>query len=192
MLRALRTFLRLGSPGEQPPAPGPAALVQVYLRAGRHYVEVLDRTRLAEAGYWITTGDVAVLAHDVTDAELGEAVLQAIGRSRVEVAVPPRGAKLEAGLFRAMGVRSRRAAMEGTLACLVGREPARPTAAGAAGAAATEAHLRIESLLNGGTRGDGRGYRGLSEPQVVELPDGSAAAVVGQAVRTSLRHAGVG
>jgi hypothetical protein len=151
-------------------------------------VEVFDRTRIREAGYWIGTGDVTVLAHDVSDAELGEVVLHALGRSRLEVAVPPRGTKLEAGLFRAMGVRSRRAAMTGTLSCMVGREPARPAAGGGK---ATGAQLRIDALQNGGARGEARGYRGLAEPHVIELPADSPAAVVGQAVRTSLGHASV-
>ena len=188
MLRALRSLLRPSAPGERPPAPGPDALVQVYLRAGHHYVQASDRTRLAEAGYWIATGEVAVLAHDASDAELGESVLRALDRSRVEVAVPPRGTKLEAGLFRAMGVRSRRAAMAGTRSCLVEREPARRAADGVP---ATAAHLRVEPLLNGGTKGDGRGYRGLSEPRAVELPIGSGVAEVGRAVREALRLAEV-
>lgn len=191
MLRALLT--NLFPPGrpdasEAAAAAGPDALVQVYERNGRIYIEPSDRTRYAEAGYWIATGDVTVLDGEVSDATLGSAVLAALARSRVEVAVPPRDARLEAGLFRAMRVRSRRAAMTGTRSCLVSREPAERAGAGA---------LQVEALHNGGTRGEGRGYRGVRDdgaaataPTKVALADATAAAI-GAAVRAMLRRATV-
>lgn len=188
MIRALRRLLLPNRSGAAVPAPGPDALVQVYHRADGFFVEPSDRTRLAEAGFWIGTGEVTRLAPDASDSTLGDALLRALACSRVEVAVPPRGAKLEAGLFRAMGVRSRRAAMAGTRACLLSREPARSTPGGGP---TTPARLRIEALHNGGTSGDDRGYRGLSEPVTVELPIESEAAVIGQAVRTALQEATV-
>lgn len=211
MLRALLTRLLPTRPSDATAvvasaATGPDALVQVYQRAERYYIEASDRTRYAEAGYWIATGVVTVLAGDATDVALGGAVLEALARSRVEVPVPPRDAKLEAGLFRAMGVRSRRAAMTGTRSCLVGREPPpRPGAVAVAGAAGTPpgapahpgGHLRIEALHNGGSRGDGRGYHGLraaheraATEAVTAVPLGGAtAAAVGAAVRRALQHA---
>src|SRR5215217_4128290 len=104
MIRALRRLLRYATrfdaPAPDDAAFGPDALVQVYQRADGLYLEPSDRTRRAEAGYWIATGAVTVLAPDASDAVLGDALLRALARSRVEVAVPPRDAKLEAGLFR--------------------------------------------------------------------------------------------
>lgn len=186
MLRALRRLLSPAPSGTPAPAAGPDALVQVYQRAGTLYIEPSDRTRLAEAGFWIGTGEVTVLAVETSDSTLGEALLRALARSRVEVALSPRDTKLDAALFRAMGVRSRRAAMQGTRSCLLSREPAR---AATGGGATTTARLRIEALHNGGSRGDDRGYRGLPEPSAVELPLDSAGAAIAQAVRTALRDA---
>jgi len=182
----LRELFRRPRPAAAEPAPGPDALVAVYARAEHYYLEPFHRTRLAEAGFWIGSGEVTTLSADAADAALGSAVLEALALSRVEVPVPPRGAKLEAGLFRAMGVRSRRASMAGTLACNVEREPAR---------SATAPCLRVEALANGGTSGDSRGYRGLPERHVVELPLGGAdatmdafTALVGRTVRESLHE----
>lgn len=184
MLQALRRLLFPARHDDVPASLGHDALVQVYLRGEGTYVEHSNRTRLAEAGYWIASGEVTVLAPDAADQALGEVILQALARSRLEVPMPARDAKLEAGLFRAMHVRSRRAAMSGTRSCLVSREPS--------GSASTSAwQLRIEALHNGGTSGDDRGYSGLPVPVVSELPLASDAETVGRAVRTSLQHATV-
>ena len=185
LLRALLARLlpdRHPEPAANPPA-GPDALVQVYRRAGHLHVEASNRTRWAEAGFWVASGEVTTLDEHVDDTTLGGAVLDAVARSRVEVPVPPRDATLEAGLFRAMGVRSRRSAMSGTCACLVSREK-EPIPS-----------LRIEALHNGGTRGDGRGYRALpGQPAPVDavtiIPlDVVAPTTLGAAVRRALQVA---
>lgn len=186
MLRTLRRLLLPALTRAPRSAPGPDALVQVYQRADTLYIEPSDRTRLAEAGFWIATGEVTALAVETSDSALGDALLRAMARSRIEVAVPPKGTKLDGALLRAMGVRSRRAAMQGTRSCLLSREPARGTANGDV---TTPARLRIEALHNGGSRGDDRGYRGLPEPFSVELPLESVATAIGQAVRKALQEA---
>lgn len=188
MLRTLRRLLLPNRTRAPLSAPGPDALVHVYQRADVLYVEPSDRTRLAEAGFWIATGEVTALAVEMSDSALGEALLRALARSRVEVALPPKGTKLDAALIEAMGVRSRRAAMQGTRSCLLSREPARGTPGGDV---TSPARLRIEALHNGGSRGGDRGYRGLPAPFSVELPLDSVAAAIGQAVRTALQEATV-
>lgn len=187
MLRAIRKLLSPARPSDAT-APGPDALVQVYQRPAGFYVEPSDRTRTAEAGFWVATGEVTVLTPDATDAALGDAVRRAVAASRVEVAVPPRDAKLEAGLFRAMGVRSRRAAMDGTHSCMVSREPVSPATAGRSDALP---RLRIEALHNGGTNGDGRGYHGIDGVPALELPVDTSVADLGHAVRAMLQQSTV-
>jgi hypothetical protein len=186
MLRALHNLLAPNRTSAPVPALGPDALAQVYQRPEGFYIELSDRTRMVEAGFWVATGAVTVLAPETTDAVLGDADLRALARSRVEVPVPPRDAKLEAGLLRAMGVRSRRAAMAGTRSCLISREPAR---AASLDGPATPARLRIEALRNGGTRGDDRGYQGCPEQPALDRPLDSGATDFGQAVRATLQHA---
>ena len=172
MIRSL--FHRLFSSNATPVAsvPGPTALVQVYERAGRCFIEPSDRTRWSEAGYWVSSGRVAVLDTTVGDDALGGAVLEALASSRVEVPVPPRGTKLEAGLFRAMGVRSRRAAMSGTRSCMVTRE-------------APDGAIHVAPLRNGGTSGDGRGYSAIAG-RTIALAAASAAPELGSAIRAAL------
>ena len=144
----------------------------IYTKGGRYFLEASDRTRREEAGFWIATGEVTILAATVSDPELGNAVLATLARSRVEVAVPSRETKLEAGLFRAMGVRSRRAAMETTRACGIARD-------------VPEGALRLEPQENGGASGEARGYRPIAEAAIV-LPPSSTAVEVGRAVRAAL------
>ena len=159
--------------GAKPPdARGPTALAMVYRRETRIFVEASDLTRELEAGFWVSNGQVQALDDSASDRALGETVLAALASCRVEVPVPERGAKLEAGLFRAMGVRSRRASMSGTRACIVTREP-------------PEGHLRVEPQRNGGSSGEDRGY--LPMPELArELVADSAGAEVGRAVRDAL------
>ena len=174
MLRAIldRMFGARSTPARDE---GPNALVHVYAREDRYFIEASDRTRMKDAGFWVATGHVTELASHAADEELGLAVLHELRRSRVEVAVPPRDAKLDAGLFRAMGVRTRRAAMSGTRACLVTRLPDTTTS-------------RVEPLRNGGTTGDDRGYA-IVEDQAIDLPANGTAEAVGKAVRTALARA---
>lgn len=166
----IRTLLGrlLGARQPGAPAPDSSALVHVYLRAERYYVEASDRTRVTEAGFWVSSGRVVVLDGRATDAELGLAILDGLARSRLEVPVPPRSAKLQAGLFRAMGVTSARAAMAGTRGCLVTRE--------------RDGSLRVEPF--GGDASAAVAAHSLG------LPEGSAT-TVGQAVRAALARAAV-
>ena len=96
--------------GAKPPADiGPTALAMVYRRETRLFIEASDRTRQLEAGFGVSNGQVRTLNDSVSDHVLGETVLAALASCRLEVPVPGPDAKREAGLFRAMGVRSRRA-----------------------------------------------------------------------------------
>jgi hypothetical protein len=174
MLRAILDRL-FGTRSTDGPDRGPDALVHVYSRGERFFIEASDRTRMKDAGFWVATGHVTELASHATDEEIGLAVLHELRRSRVEVAVPPRETKLDAGLFRAMGVRTRQAAMSGTRACLVTRLPETTT-------------LRIEPLRNGGTSGDDRGYA-IIEDKAIELPAKSPVGAVGEAIREALTRA---
>ena len=143
-----------------------------------YFIEPSDRTRWSEAGYWIATGRVTVLDSTTSDDELGAAILDALATCRVEVPVPPRGTKLEAGLFGAMGVRSRRAAMSGTRGCLVTREPPGEV-------------LRIEPHEAADSAPDDRGHGGVPE-WIAELPAASLAPNVGCAVWAALEPTHVG
>ena len=174
MLRAIldRVFGGRSTPAHDD---GPNALVHVYAREERYFIEASDRTRVKDAGFWVATGHVTELASHATDEELGLAALHELRRSRVDVAVPPPDAKLDAGLFRAMGVRTRRAAMSGTRACLLTRLPATTT-------------IRVEPLRNGGHAGDDRGYAIVAD-QAIELPATATAKALGAAVRTALERA---
>ena len=166
----IRTLLGrlLGARQPGAPAPDPSALAHVYLRAERYYVEASDRTRATEAGFWVSSGQVVALDGGATDAELGLAILDGLARSRLEVPVPPRDAKLQAGLFRAMGVTSGRAAMAGTRGCLVTRE--------------RDGTLRVEPF--------GGDAAAAVAAHPVGLP-GASATTVGQAVRAALARAAV-
>ena len=172
MIRSLFRRLFASTTTPDPTVPGPTALIQVYERAGRYFLEPSDRTRWSEAGYWVSNGCVTVLDATAGDDALGEAALDGLAMSRVEVPVPRRGTKLEAGLFRAMGVRSRRAAMSGTRSCFVSREP-------------PDGAIRVDPLRNGGTTGDSRGYTVIAE-RAVALPAASTAPEVGRAIRLAL------
>ena len=150
--------------------------MHVYERAERFFLASYDRTRWSEAGFWIATQRVTVLESTTSDATLGAAVLAALSTCQVEVPVPPRGAKLESALFRTMGVRSNRAAMLGTLACVVTREP-------------PDDALRIEPQWNGGPTGKDRGYSGIPG-RAMELPAETDAPDLGRAVRLALATIG--
>ena len=134
----------------------------------------MKRNRPCEAGFWIATERVTVLESTTADATLGAAVLAALTTCQVEVQVPPRGTKLETALFRAMGVRSNRAAMLGTVACMVTRDP-------------PDDSVRIEPQRNGGPTGKDRGYSPIPGC-VVELPADADAADTGRAIRMALAH----
>jgi hypothetical protein len=172
-------FFTSSKPASLPAAPdrGPTALVHVYARDARLFLEPSNRTRWQEAGFWVATGRITVLDIGTPDDELGNAVLAALASCRVEVPVPPRDVALDRALIAAMGVRSRRAAMDGTRACIVSRE--------AAGGEVT-----IEPQRNGGTTGEGRGYTPVPEAGV-RLPSACTAGQVGAALRVAFEHATV-
>jgi hypothetical protein len=154
------------------------ALASVFLREGRIFVQASDRTPQRTAGYWVAAGPVTTLTATAEPAVVGQAVLDALARSRVEVPAPERGADLEAPLRRAAGVRSRRALMTGTLACVVDR---------------ADGVLRIDPLANGGTTGEERGYRPLpdAETAAVKLSAAATADAVGRAVLAVLSRSKV-
>lgn len=156
---------------------GPAALATVYLREGRILVQASDRTEWRTAGFWVAAPHVVSL-DAVSDAvAIGQAVLDTLARSRVEVPVPGRGADLDAPLLQAAGVRSHRAFMTGTRACWVNRE---------------KSGLRIDPLRNGGASGEDRGFRPLPETETCTLDAAATADAVGRAVLVALERATIG
>ncbi|HEX5829764.1 MAG TPA: hypothetical protein VFY16_02210 [Gemmatimonadaceae bacterium] len=168
MLSKLLQRLR---PGAQP------ALASVFLREGRLFIQASDRTMMRTAGFWVAAGPVETLPRSAGPARVGQAVLDALARSRVEVPVPERGADLEAPLRRAAGVRSRKALMAGSRACAVNREGG---------------VLRVDAYHNGGTTGEARGYRPLPEEVTLTVPVDALADEVGRVVLTVLERATVG
>ena len=170
-----RLFGRASAREAEVEALGPTALATIYERAGQYFIEASDRTRWAEAGFWVSSGEIRVLDAAVPDEVLGDAILVALAKSRIEVPVPPREANQEAALFRAMRVRSRLAAMQGTRACVLTREP-------------PEGALRVEPQQNGGTAGSERGYRPMAQAAVV-LPPASSATELGRSARAALAQA---
>ena len=155
-------------------AASPPALATVLLREDRIFVQASDRTAMRSAGYWVAAGPVETLAATAEPARIGQAVLDALARSRVEVAVPERGADLEEPLRRAAGVRSRRALRAGTCACSVEREGGT---------------LRIEASRSGGAAGEGRAGRPPLEEATIHLDAASTADAVGRAVLDAMRRA---
>lgn len=162
MLKSLLQRLRGG------PRP---ALATVLLREGRLFVQASDRTALRTAGFWVAAGPVASLAATAEPARVGEAVLDALARSRLEVPVPDRGTDLEAPLRLAAGVRSRRALMAGARACAVARE------------AGT---LHIHADDDGAPKGAGGDRPPRDAAGVVRLDAAATADAVGRAVLAAL------
>ncbi len=152
----------------------PPALATVYLRDGRILVQASDRTEWRTAGFWIGALPVISLAASSSAAIIGQAVLDALARSRVEVPVPDRGADLEAPLRHAAGVRSHRAFMTGTRACWVSQD---------------KGAIRIDALHNGGASGEERGFSPLPDTEKRTLEATATADAVGRAVRDALERA---
>ena len=152
------------------------ALASVYLREGRLFVHSNDRTPWRTAGFWVSTGPVECIVASDSPSLIGRAVLEALARSRVEVAIsdPNDLKEWEAKLFKAMRVRSRRASMQGTRYCSVSRE---------------QGNLIVEPHRNGGSSGEERGYRPLGTNESLRLRADSSADAVGQAVLTALERA---
>ena len=171
MIRDLLARVLPGTPKDAS-VPGPTALAMLHQRGAQYYVESSNRTRWREAGFWVSSGEVQVLDVSETDEAVGIALLVALAASRLEVPVPDRDGRLEAALFRAMGVRSRRASMSGTRACVLTREP-------------PAGEVRIEPQVNGGSAGEERGYRPLPAKARL-LPADASAASVGRAARAAL------
>jgi hypothetical protein len=159
-----------------PPRDADTALVTVYARAGQYFIEGYDRTRWQEAGFWVASGTVVTLDQSASDAELGAAAVQLLSQSRPDVDIPTREAapKVEAMLFRAMRVTSRKASMQGTKACSLGRNARR---------------FLLTPLVNGGSRGEDGGYRPLDPVQTMQLPADATAASVGKALRDAFQLA---
>lgn len=146
----------------------------VYLREGRIFIQHSDRTVMRTAGFWVGAPPVISLSHTDDPAIIGQAVFDALARSRVEVPVPERGAKPDAPLRAAAGVTSHRAFVTGTRACWVGRE---------------KHAVRIEPLHNGGASGEERGFRPLAEDQTLHLDADATPETMGRAVLTALARA---
>jgi hypothetical protein len=147
------------------------AHVSLYQRGDRMLICPDDQT---EAGFWIGTDRIAVLPADVSAAELGAAVHQALADSRNGVPIPEVSGKLplDAPLWRALGVRSRRAFMNGTRLCSILRDGS---------------VITISPTANGGTSGEDRGWSDLAEQSTV-LSDAADASELGAAIHKALEQ----
>ena len=146
--------------------------VGVYRRGERLLVAGDDQ---ATVGYWVATSRIVVLPAEASPATLGAAVQKALAESRLGVPVPSRekGAPaLDEPLWRAAGVRSRRAFMTGTRFCSVARE---------------RTELTISPTANGGTQGEGRGWRPTEHAPTVIAADATAE-TIGAAVLAALEQ----
>jgi hypothetical protein len=145
----------------------------VFARAERLLVAVDDQT---QAGFWVATPQITVLPADTPANALGAAVHAALAMSRAGVPTPSfrdGSPPLDEPLWRAAGVRSRRAFMSGARLCTVHRHGADVT---------------IHATVNGGTSGEARGWRPADgEPRV--LPATSDALALGLALQAALSQA---
>jgi hypothetical protein len=145
------------------------ALVGVHQRDGQLFIQSHNRTIQRTAGFWVGTTPITRLTDDSAPGQIGEAVIDALNRSKIEVPIPTDHKAVEQELFKVMGVRSRRASMAGTRYCSVEREARAIT---------------IAPYHNGGASGDDRGYRPLGNP--ISLPLDAPAESIGEAVRAVL------
>jgi hypothetical protein len=161
--------------GKRAPS-GPSALVHVFRRPDRILVQPFDRTVWTTAGFWVASGPIVTVPLTEPPVAIGQWVLEALTRSRVEVPVPERGAELEKPLQKAAGVRSGRAFMDGTRLCAISREAGR---------------VRVEPYHNGGNSGEGRGFTPLGDGSAILLDSDLDAASLGDAVLAALERATV-
>jgi hypothetical protein len=86
-------------------------LANVDLRRGEYIVQSSSQT---VAGFWISTGTPVRFSSTSSAMELGQAVVEALARSKQGVETPPRDAKLSQPLLDLVGVRDYAAYMKGT------------------------------------------------------------------------------
>ena len=169
MLDAFKRLVGAARAASPPPTRGN---VGVYQRGALLIIAVDDET---DAGFWVATDRITTLPDTVAADALGGAIRAALAASRTAVPTPSfRGTPpLDAPLWRAAGVRSRRAFMSGTRFCSVHRDAEQVT---------------ITATANGGSTGADRGWRPV-EAAARTLPVASDDTTFGAAVRAALADA---
>ena len=156
------------------PSPSPTrANVGVFQRGSQLLLAGDDET---EAGFWIATARIRVLPVSTPAAVLGAALHAALAESRVGVPTPRFGTgapALDAPLWRATGVRSRRAFMAGTRFCVVSQ---------------VGSDLTVTATHNGGSTGNGRGWHPVDAPPR-HVPAAAPPEALGAAVLAALDDA---
>lgn len=151
----------------------PDALANIYLRAGRLFIQGYDRTPVRTAGFWAANGAVTALDATADAVTVGQAVIDTLAQSRLEIPVPEKGAKLDAPLRKAAGVTSERALVAGARVCTVHRY---------------QGEVTVQPTHNGGTSGDARGFSPLAKEHWVRLDALPTADAMGRAVFTALER----
>jgi hypothetical protein len=147
------------------------AHVSVYQRGDRMLICADDQT---VTGLWMGSDRIVTLATNVSASELGAAVRSALADSRTGLPTPDlrRKPPADAPLWRAMGVRTRRAFMTGTLLCSILRDGS---------------VITITPTANGGASGEDRGWSDLPELSTVSS-DAAEPGKLGAAVYHALER----
>ena len=143
----------------------------VYRRDEHYFVHANAKT---VDGFWVASEPAALFAIDSTPQALGEAVLNALASGRLDVATPASGdyRAMQAPLLAVAKVASWTALQRSASFCGVWQRGV---------------EVLVEPTLNGGTRGDNRGYHPLPE-HAVRVEAHCSAADLGVAVRTAFER----
>ena len=125
-----------------------------------------------EAGFWVSADPVTLLPRSASDSQLGAAVRLALDSSRRGVPNPSDWSEFPSSLLRVANVRSWNALQRAAALCQV---------------EADDAEIRVLPSVNGGTRGDNRGYHSLDELAVV-VPVHSSDEELGAVVQSAIGH----
>lgn len=147
------------------------AHVSAYQRGDRMLICADDQTA---TGLWMGSDRIVALTANVSASELGAAVRSALADSRTGLPTPDLRGKppADAPLWRAMGVRTRRAFMTGTRLCSILRDGG---------------VITITPTANGGAAGEDRGWSDLPEQSMV-LSDTADAGELGGAIYEALER----
>ena len=131
---------------------------------------VIETKCQAEAGFWVSADPVTLLAKSAADAQLGAAVRSALSASCRGIPNPTDWSNFPSSLLRVAKVRSWNALQRSAALCQV---------------EADDAEVHVLPTINGGTRGDNRGYHSLQELAVI-VPFDSSDDQLGAAVRSAI------
>jgi hypothetical protein len=137
----------------------------VYLTRRGYFVHSDART---DAGFWVATLPAFLVRLELGPATLGRNVLDALigSRNGFPTPRPDQYRQMAAPLLAVAGVRSWMTLQRSAALCTLSTD---------------DSGIAIEPTLNGGSSGEGRGYRPLAAHRIV-LPVDASADVVGTAV----------